>query len=315
MNSEKKEIIITGINGFVGEHLARHLKNEGYSVMGTGRDDEPNPSVVQYIDSYHACDLLDATSINALPLSSALAIVHLAGFATVSESFKNPELYIQGNAKITDNLLSSALSQNFKGRVLIVSTGAVYDPLQEMPLKETSRVGSTAPYPLGKIRAEEVARRYIEKGLDIIIARPFNHIGPGQGAGFLVSDLYEQLKVAQETGSSSISVGNLSTKRDYTDVRDIVRAYTSLVTAPSLTFDTYNVCSGFSYSGNQILDYLKAAMQLNDIESVVDQSRVRPTDAVEIVGDASRLSSELGWQPALSIEKTINDFVSEKSRT
>lgn len=312
MDLVKNEVIITGINGFVAEHLARHLKNKGYFVTGIGRDPEPNPSVAAYVDSYIICDLLDADSVNTIPLADAKAIVHLAGFASVSDSFNKPDLYREGNATITDNLLSAATTQGFDGRTILVSTGAVYESPQDMPLRETSPIGSSAPYPYGKIRAEEVAREYIQKGLSIVIARPFNHIGPGQAEGFLLSDLYAQLMHAQESDQKIISVGNLKTRRDYSDVRDIVAAYELLIAAPEPIYDTYNVCSGNSYSGEDILDEIKKAVSAHDIEAIIDPDRVRPTDAMEIVGDSTRLREEFNWQPTIPLSQTVQDFVTWK---
>jgi len=312
MDLVKNEAIITGINGFVASHLARYLKSKGYFVTGLGRDGGPNENVAPYVDSYLKCDLLDKDAVNALPLQNAVAILHLAGFALVSESFKKPDLYKEGNAEITDNLLSAALAQNFRGRALIVSTGAVYESLQDMPLKETARVGGIAPYPIGKIRAEEVARQYIDKGLSIIIARPFNHIGPEQDEGFLLPDLYTQLIQAKKADEKTMSVGNLKTRRDYTDVRDIVSAYELLISAPRLRYDTYNVCSGNSYSGEDILAEIKKVVAAHDIEAIIDPERVRPTDAMEIIGDSSRLRQEFNWKPLIPLSQTVQDFVTWK---
>lgn len=307
--NEKREIIITGVNGFVGEHLARHLKDKGYLVHGVGREDTTNNLVASLLDSYEKADLMDGPSTHALHLSDAVAIIHLAGLASVADSFKHPELYETGNALITDNLLSAAKQQGFTGRVVVISTGALYDPTQPMPINEDSAVIENSPYAIGKLRAEDVAKKYKDDGLDVVITRPFNHIGPHQGPGFLLPDLYQQLKEAREQGSSTIKVGNLTTRRDYTDVRDVVAAYTLLATAATLQHDTYNVATGESHTGLEILDILKQAVGLSDIETVVDPDKIRPTDIKDIVGDASRLKNELGWQPASNIAEAIKDFV------
>jgi len=307
--TNKKEIVITGVNGFVGEHLARHLKDNGYAVHGVGREDTTNSLVAPLLDSYEKADLMDRPSTHALHLSGAVAIIHLAGLASVAESFKHPELYETGNALITDNLLSAAKEQGFTGRVVVISTGALYDPTRPMPINEDSAVVENSPYAVGKLRAEAVAKTYKENGVDVVVVRPFNHIGPHQGPGFLLPDLYQQLKDAKEQGSSVIKVGNLTTRRDYTDVRDVVAAYTLLATAETLQHDTYNVATGESHTGLEILDILKQCLNVTDIETIVDPDKIRPTDIKDIVGDASRLKNELGWQPASNIATAIKDFV------
>lgn len=315
INHPNKEIVITGINGFVGEHLAHQLQDSGFSVRGIGRESTPNPNVSPFVDTYESADLLDAEDVKRLSLRGAAAIIHLAGLASVAESFDKPDLYKAGNAAMTENLLSAAKQQGFQGRVVAISTGALYSPAEPMPLNEDSETAQNSPYAIGKIRAEEVIKRYRADGLDAVIVRPFNHIGPGQGPGFLVGDLYNQLNSAKESGVQEILVGNLATKRDYTDVRDIVKAYTLLATAPSLQYDTYNVASGVSHEGFEILDYLKLAMGLSDIKPVTDPSRIRPTDVMDITGDASRIRNELGWKPGLALSDAIKDFVERKKNT
>lgn len=313
MSQPKQEIIVTGINGFVGEHLARHLYESNFSVTGVGREQSAGDNVSLYLDNYQSANLLEPEQVNNLVMKSAAAIIHLAGFSSVSESFSKPELYKTGNAEIANNLLEAAIEQGFTGRIVAISTGALYDPSQPMPLSEASKTTESSPYAIGKLKAEEVIKEYIAAGIDAVIVRPFNHIGPGQGKGFLVGDLYDQLGSVHAQGSSEILVGNLATKRDYTDVRDIVKAYLLLATAPTLQHDTYNIASGKSYSGFEILDYLKTAMNLESITPIVDASRVRPTDAADIIGDASRLMNELGWGTTSTVATAINDFVARRN--
>lgn len=314
MTSKKEEIVVTGVNGFVGEHLAHHLKDSGYTVHGIGREARPVDKVAPYIDNYSQADLLDKVSVEKIPLRAASAIIHLAGLASVADSFNKPDLYRAGNAEMTSNLLSSAYGQGFNGRTVVVSTGALYDTSNPGPIKEDTPTKESSPYAEGKIRAEEIAKHYREQGRDVVIARPFNHIGPGQEAGFLVPDLYEQLLVSKANNEHSILVGNLTTQRDYTDVRDIVDAYIRLATADQLQHEIYNIASGTSKLGTEILDALKAALGLDSIKTVVDSSRIRPTDAPNITGDSTRLRSELHWEPTHTIEGAISDFVARKNK-
>lgn len=311
-NQTKVNILITGINGFVGEHLAKQIKASGYSVFGVGRETAPAPNVSSFIDQYLSCDLMKAEETEKIDLSNTAAIIHLAGLASVRDSFNNPELYINSNANITGNILSTAEKQKMLGRIVVVSTGALYDPSQPMPLTETSSVAESSPYAIGKMKAEKVAKDYIKSGLNVVIARPFNHVGAHQRTGFLVPDLYEQLRDAANRGEDKILVGNLDTRRDYTDVRDIAKAYIKLIEAETLHHDTYNICSGESISGLEVLNAIKDSMGLSDISTVIDPSRVRPTDAPDVVGSPSRIREDTGWEPESTALTAIKDFVTEQ---
>lgn len=308
----KEKIAITGVNGFVGEHLARHLKQQGYFVVGIGREPALNDRITDLVDDYQIADLMDPDSTAKLSVSDVTSIIHLAGFASVADSFKQPELYENGNAKITENVLQLASDQKISGRVVVISTGALYDPTEPLPINESSKTISNSPYAVGKLRAEDVTRKFIDQGVDAVIVRPFNHIGPNQLPGFLIPDLYEQLAEVEKSGQKQIKVGNLATKRDYTDVRDVVRAYTLLAVAPTLEHDLYNVASGESHAGTEVLEALKQAMNLSDVETVIDPEKIRPNDIMDIIGDASRLRNELGWQPESNISTAIADFVASK---
>lgn len=307
-----KEVLITGINGFVGEHLAREFKDLGYSVTGAGHDSTPNEKVVDIVDKYVSCDLLDTDQVNSrLNLSATSAVVHLAGLANVGESFDQPKRYMTDNGLMAFNILQRAADDKMPGRVVVVSTGALYDPTQPLPLSETSKTNPNSPYAVGKLMTEDVTKYFKGRGVDAVIARPFNHIGPGQGKGFILPDFYGQL-AASEGGK--ISVGNIDTKRDYTDVRDIVRAYGKLALAATLLHDTYNICSGASLSGREILDLLISSMGLDDVTVEVDPTKIRPNDIMDIRGDASRLEDEVGWKPEINLQQTIQDFVDAQAR-
>lgn len=306
------KIAITGVNGFVGEHLARHLKQQGFFVVGIGREPVLNDWIKDLVDDYQIADLMDAESTAKLDITGVKAIIHLAGFASVADSFKQPELYETGNAQITANVLQLALDQTIEGRVVVISSGALYDPTQPLPISEDSKTLDNSPYAVGKLRAEDVTREFIGKGVDAVIVRPFNHVGPHQAPGFLIPDLYEELAGIEKSGLKQIKVGNLNTKRDYTDVRDVVAAYTLLGLADSLEHDLYNVATGESHSGVEVLHTLKTAMGLTGVETVIDPERIRPNDIMDVVGDASRLRSELGWAPKSNVFSAINDFVASK---
>lgn len=308
-----KKVVITGVNGFVGEHVVDVFIASGFEVVGVGHDNTPNDKVVSKIAHYEACDLLDMESVATIDFSSADTVIHLAGLSNVGDSFNRPLAYINDNSTMTYNLLEQARLQGFKGRFIVVSSGALYDSNQPLPLNEESPSLENSPYAVGKLAVEHVGNYFRLRGLDVVIARPFNHIGPGQAQGFLVPDLFAQLHIAKQNGADSISVGNLATRRDYTDVRDIAYAYKLLATTPHLAYGLYNICTGRSLAGSEILQVIQQVTGITNISPVIDQSKVRPTDIMEIYGDASRLRQDTGWQPEIKIDQTIKDFVNAQA--
>jgi len=298
----KDKIVISGINGFVGQHLAKALNDLGVSVIGIGSEPYVAEPLRDSVSKYYSQNLIDSWPDTG-PVKS---VIHLAGLASVGPSFDNPQLYINSNSAMVTNLSEYYLEQESKPRAIIVSSGAIYSPDQPMPIAEDSEISLNSPYAVSKVLVENQAAYYRARGLDCIVVRPFNHIGPGQAPGFILPDFYKRLSATTE---NVIKVGNIDSKRDYTDVRDIVQAYVMLATAPTLGHNIYNVCSGYSLSGSDILHKLKEAVERADIIFEVDPSLIRPTDAQEIVGDSSRLQDELGWKPQYTIDQTIKDFV------
>lgn len=304
-----KRVLVAGVNGFVGHHLARELVNTGHTVIGVGIDARLSPELSDTVaEFYSGCDLTNANQVAELPLETVDVIINLAGLASVGDSFKvgAAERYQHTNVAVHTTVAQRLreLSKP-KTRIIAVSTGAVYDNTQSMPINEDGAlIQQGSPYALSKIAMEDALNSLRQKGQDIIVVRPFNHIGPGQLPGFLVPDLAEQLQK-----SATIRVGNLDTERDYTDVRDVVRAYVLLATQPKLKHFVYNVCSGQSISGRTMLSLLAKSMNKYDYKIVIDDSKIRPNDPLKVVGDNSRIAKETDWQPTIKLEKTIEDFV------
>lgn len=302
MNKEK--VIISGVNGFVGHHLAQELNNAGLLVIGIGQEATVNANISDIVSEYHQANLIEEWP----NVPDVKAVIHLAGLAAVSPSFEKPQVYINANSSMVTNLCEYYLKHENKPRIVIISSGAIYSPNQPMPISENGEIGFSSPYAVSKVLNENQVAYYRSRGLDCVIVRPFNHIGPGQAEGFILPDLYSRL-VSLNKDEKTIVTGNIETKRDYTDVRDIARAYSEIALASTLEHGTYNICSGVSLSGSEIFIELKNAMGLNDVGYKVDQSLVRPTDTKNIVGDASRLKNELGWRPQIDIRQTVIDFV------
>lgn len=302
-------ILVCGANGFVGRHLVESLKPSGYEVVATGIDLSLAPELEEYVDEYYGdCDLTSPESVSGLPLDTVDAIINLAGLAQVGSSFGSEKKYNAVNVSVHTTVADELLRQDLTSvRVVAISTGAVYDSHQPMPLTEESDLlQKGSPYALSKIAMESALEEHREKGLDIVVARPFNHIGPGQLPGFLVPDLVQQLRK-----SDSIIAGDLSTERDYTDVRDVVKAYVLLATIPLLQHQVYNVCSGTSTSGQTMLDELANAFGKESIKVEIDQSRIRPNDPKKIFGSNEKLCQDTGWQPSIPLNQTIKDIVKE----
>ena len=301
------KVLVTGVNGFVGEHVARAFHDADFRVIGTARQAAPHPKVAELLTDYHMADLSDKDSLRKLDMRSVQAVVHLAGLADVGRSFEQPLRYIQQNPTITYNLHQQLHDSGFAGRIINVSTGALYDSAQPLPLTEGSRTHPSSPYAISKLASEEVSHYWSSRGIDTVVARPFNHIGPGQSRGFLIPDLYHQL-----ASTETVRVGNIETKRDYTDVRDIALAYRALALADTLGHDTYNVCSGQSISGANILNLLIRLGSYENAQVTIDPTKLRPNDIPNIYGDASRLSNELGWHPTHTIEQTVADIIASE---
>ena len=299
------KVVITGINGFVGKHLARELNSNHHAVIGIGQEPKTNPEVQDIVHAYYSADLTQSW-----PVSDEVdAIIHLAGLAAVGPSFDNPQKYINLNSAMVTHIGEYYRTSKQSPRVVVISSGAIYDPTVPMPITESSPVTYTSPYAVSKILVENQAAYYRSLGQDWVVMRPFNHIGPGQLPGFLVPDLAQKLRErASET--ESLHVGNLTTKRDYTDVRDVVRAYTLVATKPETPNHTlYNVCSNHSRSGEEVLESIIHGLGISTPTVEVDQKLLRPNDIADIRGDNSRLRDEFGWQPEIEFNQTIADFL------
>jgi len=312
----KRSILVTGINGFVGHHVAEQLHKKGISVIGVGNQDRVAADLTSIVDGYVSCDLTDPDQVSQINLKDVTAIINLAGFAKVGDSKGQGELYNRVNVGVHTVLYEECLAQGVSPRIIAISTGAVYDPNQSLPITEESTLVTedrTNEYVISKMRMEASLVPYQDKGLHIIIVRPFNHSGPGQLPGFLIPDLGEQITQALRD-KKPLLVGNLATKRDYTDVRDVARAYVELATCDksNINHSLYNICSGKSVLGSEVLRMLTSAFEADDLEIVVDQSKIRAHDVMDVFGSNARLSEDINWQPRFSVEQMIGDYASWK---
>ncbi|MCK6068098.1 MULTISPECIES: NAD-dependent epimerase/dehydratase family protein [Microbacterium] len=297
-------LVITGANGFVGTHLAEIASQQGVDVWAIGREPAPDLLLQENCAKYFSMDLEKEWK---MPVG-ADAVVHLAGLSAVGPSFAHPQRYLTGNSAIMTTMCEGLLAHSERPRVVVVSSGAVYGaPEGGTPVAETSATAPSSPYAVAKLLVESQATYYGGRGLDTVIARPFNHIGPRQGTGFLVPDLTAALRDSRP--GETLAVGDLGTARDYTDVRDVARAYLALAFAAEHHYDRYNVCSGEAHSGREVLAVLAEALDRPVPPTEMDPARLRPADPPVIVGAADRLRQEYGWEPKIPWQQSVRDFI------
>jgi GDP-4-dehydro-6-deoxy-D-mannose reductase len=303
-----KNILVTGANGFVGQHLVLELAAYGYSITGIGGTQGVSQQSSQLAE-YAVVDLNDSLAVATIDLSNIDGVIHLAGLAAVAPSFGDPMLYISSNIGMEVNLFEAAIKQGVTPRMVIISSGSLYDATAPLPLTEISRVVPSSPYAVSKLGQEQMAQYYTERGFECVIARPFNHFGPGQGPGFIVPDLAQQLIEIEKQGIEKVLVGNLDAQRDYTDVRDIVRAYRLLFEAGK-SGEIYNICSGTPRSGHDILNVLQ---QTSGITASIkqDSDKMRPADNPVIYGDHQKITNDTGWEPTIDFAKTMSDVIAD----
>jgi GDP-4-dehydro-6-deoxy-D-mannose reductase len=257
-----------------------------------------------------AVDLLDADAARALVARAAPEVVyHLAALAHVGRSWRDPRRTLADNQAMTLNLLEAVRGEAPEAVVVAVSSGEVYGPPAALPVDESARLRPQNPYAVSKAAGDLLAGFYADAhGLRVVRPRPFNHAGPGQPPIYALASFARQVAGGLEAGDDPIRVvtGNPDARRDFTDVRDVVRAYRMLAAAgaPAVA----NVCSGRSWSARELVAGLAQAAGA-EIEHVVDPALVRAHEVMEIRGSAARLQADTGWQPAIPLETTLADTV------
>jgi GDP-4-dehydro-6-deoxy-D-mannose reductase len=284
-------VVVTGSKGFVAYWLLAHLEARGDQVVGLDTE----------VDITNETALVD-TITSAAPD----AICHLAALASVGSSWNDQSATYAVNTFGTLNVLSAALACRRPPRVLLVSSAEVYGRVgaDQLPIREDHPFAPVSPYAASKAAAELMGlQAWLGRGLEVIRARPFNHTGPGQRLDFVVPALARQVAMAAAAGTGVIETGNLEARRDITDVRDVVRAYRSLLELGT-PGDVYNVCRGQAVSIEDVVRRLITLSGAN-LEIVVDPARFRPADLPELRGDGSRLHAATGWAPEIPFDDTL----------
>jgi len=240
------------------------------------------------------------------------AIYHLAALTAVGASWSNPVEYTRVNVLGTQNVLDAANRAVPSARVVLVSSADVYGVVrpEDLPLVETFRVAPANPYASSKVEAEHVAHDAVrERGQGVVIARPFNHIGPGQSTDFVVPAIVNRLLQAVADGADEIVVGDLSTRRDFSDVRDVVRAYRLLIER-GVSGEVYNIASGVDVGLFDIAQRLVASIAPN-VRLVTDQSLIRPVEVPVSCGSYEKLFRATTWRPTITLDQSLDDVIDE----
>lgn len=302
-----RPILVTGASGFAGSHLLDLLSGTPAPIIAWRRgrpgNGQERPGV-----SWEEVDILDRSAVRAsVTRHQPSAVYHCAGAAHVGFAWSNSEAAFATNVRGTHYLIDALKTSGLTTRVLIPSSSMVY-ATSDAPLNEDSRLAPASPYGLSKLAQELEAVTDGGNGLEVSVARAFNHFGPRQDPTFAASAFARQIATI-EAGelTPEIAVGNLEARRDLTDVRDTVAAYQRIVDSGPAG-RVYNVCSGRAVQIGELLDMLLARARV-PIRVTVDPARYRPNDQPLVLGDRSRLTNELGWTPAIPLEQTIDDVL------
>ncbi len=290
---------VTGASGFVGRHLVAHLRDCGDEVVPTDRSDG-------------GPDLLDADGFATLVAEVRPDVVyHLAGQADVAASWLSPIETMRVNVEGTHNILEMARTFGV-AKVLTVSSADIYGVVapEELPIVESAPLRPVSPYAASKAAADLVAlQAHLGHGQDVVRARAFNHLGPGQSKSFVGAGFAARIVAAERSGDDELQTGDLTPRRDFTDVRDVVRAYRLLATEgrPGVA---YNICSGTSVSIGELAGLLLGLTDAR-MRLVEDPDLLRPVELPELRGDAALLRRHTGWAPSISLEETLSDVLED----
>ncbi len=300
-------ILITGVAGFAGTHLARLCAERGEKVAGLGR--RPHTELPG-VTLYEQVDLQDAGAVREVVARlKPERVVHLAAQASVARSWDTPGEVISSNVTTTLNLLEAVRHEAPDAVVLVACSSEEYGRPQALPVEETHPLSPRNPYAASKAMVDVLAGSYVEMhGLRVVRTRAFNHAGPGQSDTYVVARFARQVAEAEAArpadGRAEIVTGNVEVRRDFSDVRDVVRAY--LAALEHGEAGVFNVCSGRATPVSDILSGLAAHSPL-ELECRVDPGLLRENEVMEIRGSHERLSEATGWRPQIDLTDTLRD--------
>lgn len=303
--------LITGISGFAGQHLATYLQSKNIEVVGTFLNTGINTECGIKV---YKCDINDKQQVDyVLKDYKPDYIFHLAGPSFIADAWEREEDMFQTINYGTKILLQSASSYAHNSSLLYVSSADVYGDFCELnlPLTEITSPRPTNPYGYAKACTELLCLEYAKKfDLKIVIARPFNHTGPGQKEHFFCPSMAKQINsISKGFSKPRVSIGNLEVERDFLDVRDVVSAYFDLATKGNKG-QIYNICSGKTIKLKHILDYMLVKLKLHEEVSIdIDPAKIRKDEKAKIVGNSEKISKEIGWAPVYEFESTLDSLL------
>lgn len=307
-SGDARPILITGAAGFVGTHLLERLATGAAPLVGWFRPGA-EPAVPHPAATWVSVEMQDrAAVVHALDGLEPAAVYHLAGAAHAGHSWRHTRETYEGNVLATYHLFDGLRRLGQRPRVLVTGSATVYAPQSE-PIADDAPLGPQSPYATSKLAQELLARRaWTDDGIPAVVARSFNHIGPGQHPSFVASGIARQIALI-EAGRQQpvITLGNLDPKRDLMDVRDTVRAYEAMVERGT-PGRTYNICSGRAIAIGELVERLVSQSHV-PVTIAQDPGLFRPNDAPILVGDHARVTADTGWSPEIAIEQTLADLV------
>jgi GDP-4-dehydro-6-deoxy-D-mannose reductase len=314
-----EKFLITGFSGFVSNHFLQLLESKGEHASILGIDmHEPafHTSGFKHITcEFEKLDLLHTDGVqNVIYQFQPDYIIHLASFSSVSFSWKNPILSFQNNTNIFLNILEAIRLNNVRTRVLSIGSSEEYGNVDEhdIPLREEQMLKPVSPYAVARVSQEMLSRVYMEGyGIDIVMTRSFNHIGPGQHDIFVIPSFAKQLVEGFQKNQKIIKLrtGDLKIIRDFLDVRDVVRAY-YLLLKKGHTGEVYNVCSGNGISLSEILALMAKKLKV-ECEPITDMRLVRPQENMIITGSNQKIKKDTGWEPEINLGMSIDDILTD----
>ena len=305
--------LITGIAGFAGSHLTEHLLGNGFSVYGYFHPHHPTENISHLRSRIHleACDIQETKSLSkSIKAINPDLVFHLAAFSSTSESFKDPYNTFKNNVMGQLNLLEALVLLKSQAKILIIGSADEYGNIDKknLPADEQTPLAPISPYAVSKVAQDMIGLQfYLHHRLNIVRVRPFNHIGPRQSTAFVVSAFASQIAQIESIGGGTIKVGSLNNRRDFTDVRDMVRAYLLALTK-GIPGEVYNLGSGKAV---KIADILKLMIKLSKVKITIqiDKSRLHTQDIETIYCDFTKFKKQTGWQPKIPLLKTLSDTI------
>lgn len=312
-----KKFLITGFSGFVSRHFIEYLENQNIRAIVKGIDVH-HPHLKQedfkFVElDFDKIDLLDKGKVeNIIFEFQPDYILHLASFSSVAFSWKEPNISFQNNTNIFLNLLEAVRKLNLRVRILSIGSSEEYGNVlpENLPLTEESPLNPVSPYAVARVSQELLSKIYAQGyGLDIVMTRSFNHIGPYQKDVFALPSFVRQIVEMNLRGGKDkrLNVGDVTIIRDFIDVRDVVAAYYLLFTRGQKG-EVYNVCSGKGWSLQEIIEKLGAALSIK-VEIKPDASLFRPEDNRVIIGANDKLKKTVQWLPRYTLDQTLQDMI------